>query len=238
MFCAGYITGGKDSCQDDSGGPIFEVREGGEPVQMGVVSFGEGCARPGKSGVYSRVSGAYTWIQDTMRNLDAGDTSGCKGGSTGVPDDDSSPVQSPNQGPTGIEPSSGNIDDDVAAPTGIESNVPVVAPISIPIFSTVPLSIAPITFNVPFSVAPITSNVPISAAPFTSNAPVSNAPITLNIPSFVAPISPSVNAPIDGSPPVTLTTPIAVSPISQPSPVAAPTTTDGSTDDTFWSLWG
>jgi secreted trypsin-like serine protease len=78
QFCAGYVEGGKDSCQGDSGGPIFEMR-GTTPVQVGVVSFGEGCARPGRSGVHARVTGAYEWIQDTMAKLDAGDTSGCVG---------------------------------------------------------------------------------------------------------------------------------------------------------------
>eukprot|EP00545_Synedropsis_sp_CCMP1620_P003094 CAMPEP_0119014758 /NCGR_PEP_ID=MMETSP1176-20130426/10374_1 /TAXON_ID=265551 /ORGANISM="Synedropsis recta cf, Strain CCMP1620" /LENGTH=266 /DNA_ID=CAMNT_0006967997 /DNA_START=30 /DNA_END=827 /DNA_ORIENTATION=+ len=55
-LCAGFTSGGKDSCQGDSGGPIFEMRNG-EPVQVGVVSYGDGCARPNKSGVYARVSG-------------------------------------------------------------------------------------------------------------------------------------------------------------------------------------
>jgi hypothetical protein len=77
MFCAGEIWGGKDSCQGDSGGPIFEIR-GGKAVQVGIVSFGIGCARPNKSGVYSRVSGAYDWIQTTMAKLNNGDTSGCR----------------------------------------------------------------------------------------------------------------------------------------------------------------
>ena len=93
MFCAGEKSGGKDSCQGDSGGPIFEIR-GGKAVQLGVVSFGEGCARPNRSGVYSRVSGAYDWIQTTMVKLNNGDTSGCRGGKP------SSPTKSPAKTPT------------------------------------------------------------------------------------------------------------------------------------------
>ena len=81
MFCAGFPSGGKDACYGDSGGPIFEVRDG-QPVQVGVISSGYGCARPDFSGVYSRVSGAYDWIQDTMKKLNQGDTSGCGGGSS------------------------------------------------------------------------------------------------------------------------------------------------------------
>jgi trypsin len=93
MFCAGELSGGKDSCQGDSGGPIFEIRSG-KAVQVGVVSFGEGCARPNRSGVYSRVSGAYDWIQTTMAKLNSGDTSGCRGGKP------STPTKSPMKVPT------------------------------------------------------------------------------------------------------------------------------------------
>jgi trypsin len=121
MFCAGFASGGKDSCQGDSGGPIFEVLEG-IPVQVGVVSFGEGCARPDRSGVYSRVSGAYDWIQSTMTKLDQGDTSGCLGGSIGGSDNDSFPTQAPVLGPTVFEPTSGS-----------EPTVPIAAPV--PIYS-------------------------------------------------------------------------------------------------------
>ncbi|CAB9525421.1 Coagulation factor IX (Fragment) [Seminavis robusta] len=56
-FCSG--ARGKDSCQGDSGGPV--VDESG--VQVGTVSWGVGCARPGLYGVNARVSAAYDWIQ-------------------------------------------------------------------------------------------------------------------------------------------------------------------------------
>jgi trypsin len=58
MFCAGVDGGGKDSCQGDSGGPIFDA----SGVQVGVVSWGIGCARKRFPGVYARVSSARDWI--------------------------------------------------------------------------------------------------------------------------------------------------------------------------------
>lgn len=46
QLCAGG-TGGCDACQGDSGGPLFMRRtSNGQRVQVGVVSFGVGCARP------------------------------------------------------------------------------------------------------------------------------------------------------------------------------------------------
>lgn len=66
MIAAGYASGGKDSCQGDSGGPLVVFDQANDPVLVGVVSWGEGCARPDKYGIYSRVSSAYQWITKTM----------------------------------------------------------------------------------------------------------------------------------------------------------------------------
>jgi trypsin len=61
MVCAGFPQGGVDTCQGDSGGPMFGRSSGGALRVVGTTSFGEGCARPGKPGVYGRVA------DDTLR---------------------------------------------------------------------------------------------------------------------------------------------------------------------------
>jgi trypsin len=80
MFCAGVPQGGKDSCQGDSGGPIVK-RIGNEHVQVGVVSWGYGCAQPGFPGIYSRVSSAHDWIKQVVCEEWGESASFCDGGS-------------------------------------------------------------------------------------------------------------------------------------------------------------
>lgn len=46
---------GKDSCQGDSGGPMFASTSNG-PVQVGITSYGAGCAAEGYPGVYTEVN--------------------------------------------------------------------------------------------------------------------------------------------------------------------------------------
>ncbi|KAB0800716.1 hypothetical protein PPYR_06455 [Photinus pyralis] len=65
-ICAGLREGGKDACQGDSGGP-FMCRNPNLPNQWylaGIVSHGEGCARPDEPGVYTRVSLFVGWISE------------------------------------------------------------------------------------------------------------------------------------------------------------------------------
>jgi secreted trypsin-like serine protease len=56
MLCAGYPQGGTDTCQGDSGGPLLAKALDGSLRLVGATSFGDGCAQPGKPGVYARVA--------------------------------------------------------------------------------------------------------------------------------------------------------------------------------------
>lgn len=68
MFCAGYDQEKKDACQGDSGGPHVTKYKNTWFV-TGVVSWGEGCARKGKYGVYTQVSKYIRWIETVMDKI-------------------------------------------------------------------------------------------------------------------------------------------------------------------------
>ncbi|XP_043210518.1 transmembrane protease serine 2-like [Amphibalanus amphitrite] len=74
QVCAGNLTGGVDSCEGDSGGPLacYEA-EAAEPhwYLAGIVSFGDGCGKPLKPGVYTRVAAFYDWIVRTLNYLES-----------------------------------------------------------------------------------------------------------------------------------------------------------------------
>jgi secreted trypsin-like serine protease len=69
-LCAGnWTSGGVDTCQGDSGGPMFNRDASNNWIQVGIVSWGIGCARPQNPGVYTEVSAFATAIQAAAANL-------------------------------------------------------------------------------------------------------------------------------------------------------------------------
>ena len=68
-ICAGYSQGGVDTCQGDSGGPMFRKDNAGAWIQVGIVSWGEGCARAGYPGVYTEVSTFAAAIKSAAATL-------------------------------------------------------------------------------------------------------------------------------------------------------------------------
>jgi secreted trypsin-like serine protease len=56
-----------DTCQGDSGGPLV-AKAGDKWVQIGIVSWGEGCGIPKLHGVYTRLGNYIEWIKSTMTN--------------------------------------------------------------------------------------------------------------------------------------------------------------------------
>ena len=72
MICATSFEY-KDTCNGDSGGPLFFRGEDADlDVQVGIVSWGYRCASPGYSGVYTRVSEITGWINDEVARLSGG----------------------------------------------------------------------------------------------------------------------------------------------------------------------
>jgi len=70
-LCAGYVEGGKDACDGNSGGGLF-CNESDDPevtnktVLCGILSWGKGCALPKTPIIFTEVTCFLQWINDTI----------------------------------------------------------------------------------------------------------------------------------------------------------------------------
>lgn len=67
MLCAGQLDGSADACQGDSGGPLLRRGDDGDR-QIGIVSFGRGCADPDFPGVYTDLANQRELLRHAIGN--------------------------------------------------------------------------------------------------------------------------------------------------------------------------
>lgn len=71
MVCAGWNSGRTDTCGGDSGGGLMcPSKRNSKTIYsvQGITSFGDGCGRPNKFGIYTNVINYVKWIDYIMNH--------------------------------------------------------------------------------------------------------------------------------------------------------------------------
>ncbi len=63
-----YIFIVLDTCNGDSGGPLMAFTTSNQWILVGVTSYGIGCARSDKAGIYTRIAALQTWFKSNTSN--------------------------------------------------------------------------------------------------------------------------------------------------------------------------
>jgi secreted trypsin-like serine protease len=66
-MCAGFEEGKRDACGGDSGGPLLFGDDDKGYTVVGITSWGDGCAKKNRPGVYARVSYFSSWIETIVK---------------------------------------------------------------------------------------------------------------------------------------------------------------------------
>lgn len=69
MICAAGDVEPKDTCQNDSGGPLMVANPQSDLELLGIVSFGSPCGEIDPPGVYTRVSRFTSWINGVINGI-------------------------------------------------------------------------------------------------------------------------------------------------------------------------
>lgn len=69
VLCAGILGQRMDACEGDSGGPMVTLYQD-TWFLIGLVSWGEGCGREDKLGIYTKVSNYNEWIDKVREDWD------------------------------------------------------------------------------------------------------------------------------------------------------------------------
>ena len=73
QFCGGDVTGQIDSCHGDNGGPAMvlhlnPVSQKWRWFQIGIMSWGVGCAQKGEVQYFTKVSAYVDWIDEIIKS--------------------------------------------------------------------------------------------------------------------------------------------------------------------------